>query len=64
MPESCNLDPVPTVLMSHDDAMEVSLITQLVNATLSSCEVPDALKISLKHPHLRKNDLDPKEMRN
>ena len=55
---SCALDPMPTPFVkSHSDAL-ISVITSLVNASLSSGHVPGSLKVAVVMPCLKKTGMD------
>jgi hypothetical protein len=62
--KSCNLDPIPTWLLK--DSIEVLLptITNIVNQSLATHEMPDSMKEAIVVPHLKKSSLDPAVLKN
>lgn len=64
--KSCKLDPIPTSLLKKPEicAVLVPFIVKLVNKSLSSGAVPNALKISHVIPRLKKSGLNPDELNN
>ena len=57
--KSCALDPAPTWLIKKQLPVLLPHITSLINASLSTCEVPAILKQALITPVLKKASLDP-----
>ena len=55
---TCSLDPIPTKLLTDHFLPELPVITDIVNASLSSGEFPDTLKTALVKPLLKKLSLD------
>ena len=61
---SCNLDPIPTPLLKICVEELLPTITKIVNASLSSCTLPDSMKEALVTPLLKKASLDPEVLKN
>ena len=58
LPKSCELDPIPTLLIKmHSDAI-ADKITQIINTSLAEGTVSDNLKEAILHPLLKKSNLD------
>ena len=58
-PQSCGLDPIPTSVVKDDAVTLAPLLTNIVNLSLTSGEVPTGLKRALVTPLLkRKPNLD------
>ena len=62
--KSCTLDPIPTSLTKQCLNDFVSLITVIVNASLSAGKVPQQFKQALVTPLLKKSELDSNDMKN
>ena len=62
--KSCMLDPIPTSLTKQCLNDLVSLITAIVNASLSADIVPQQFKQALVTPLLKKPGLDSNDMKN
>ncbi|WP_419585607.1 reverse transcriptase domain-containing protein, partial [Thiolapillus sp.] len=62
--KSCRLDPIPTSLTNQCLTDLVSLITVIVNASLSAGIVPQQFKQALVTPLLKKPGLDSNDMKN
>ena len=61
---SCSLDPIPTpLLIKHIDNI-VESVTCIINDSLMYGTVPPAFKHALVNPLLKKNDLDPDNLKN
>ena len=60
----CDLDPIPTRLMLECLPELLPLLLQIVNASLQSGKFPTDLKEGLIRPSLKKEDLDPENMKN
>ncbi len=58
-PKSCGLDPIPTSVVKDHAVTLAPLITNIVNLSLKSGEVPKELKRALVTPLLKKPSLDP-----
>ena len=59
-----NLDPTPTPLLKICVEELLPTITKIVNASLSSCTLPDSMKGALVTPLLKKASLDPEVLKN
>ena len=62
--KSCELDPFPTVMLKSCLSVLLPLITTIVNKSLSNAEVPSCFKQAIVRPLLKKNGLDPDELKN
>ena len=63
-PKSCELDPLPTkLLVEHLDVL-LPTITQIMNDSIVSGTVPSDFKSAIVKPLLKKNSLDPNELKN
>jgi len=62
--KQCDLDPIPTRLLKDYAASLAPLVTRLLNASLSSGHVPDALKSAYVVPRLKKPDVDIEDVKN
>ena len=65
-PKTCALDPVPTALLKQHEVLALLLphLTRLVNQSLTSGMVPQALKVAQVIPRLKKPTLDPDVLQN
>ena len=57
--KSCGLDPIPTSLLKEHAATLAPTITNMVNLSLLSGELPSELKQAVVTPLLKKASLDP-----
>ena len=57
--KSCDLDPIPTSVLSHCLDEIIPIVTSIMNNSLSSGIVPDCFKHALVKPLLKKDSLDP-----
>ena len=57
--KSGELDPIPTWLLKCCLAELLTLITTLVNKSLTTGSFPEGFKVALIKPHLKKQTLDP-----
>ena len=63
-PKSCDLDPIPSSLLTcHIDSI-IESITEIINVSLCTGEVPSSFKHALVSPLLKKSDLDPEILKN
>ena len=62
--KSCELDPVPTLLMKQNIDVFAKYITIIVNRSLSSGCFPDSQKIAHVKPLLKKPNLDKEVFKN
>ena len=63
-PKSCDLDPIPSsLLICHIDSI-IGSITDIINVSLSTGEVPSSFKHALVSPLLKKANLDPEILKN
>ena len=62
--KSCLLDPIPTWFIKQNVRMFVPVITQIVNCSLNSGTFPDSLKHAIITPVIKKQSLDPNELKN
>uniref|UniRef100_A0A8C4RJ50 Reverse transcriptase domain-containing protein n=1 Tax=Erpetoichthys calabaricus TaxID=27687 RepID=A0A8C4RJ50_ERPCA len=63
-PTTCSLDPVPTKLVKSAMDVLTAPILNIINSSLLHGTVPDALKVSVIKPLLKKSDLDPHILNN
>ena len=63
-PKSCQLDPIPTVLLKDCSSTFAPIISQIVNLSIDQAEVPTCLKIAHVTPLLKKSSLDPEVLQN
>ncbi len=61
---TCELDPVLTKLLKECAHSFVPMITEIVNMSLHSREVPDVCKLAHIHPPLKKSTLDRESLQN
>ena len=59
--KSCQLDPIPAVILKGCFNTLLPIITKIVNLSLSTGVMPDSLKVAELHPSLRKPDADRKQ---
>jgi hypothetical protein len=62
--KTCELDPLPAVLLSGCIHTLLPAITDIINTSLSTGIFPDSLKPAFVRPLLKKNNLDPNELKN
>ena len=62
--KSCGLDPIPTSLLKEHAVALVPTITNIVNLSLLTGEVPAELKQAVVSPLLKKSSLDPNILKN
>src|SRR5258706_5554249 len=62
--KSCELDPVPTFIVKEFSDVLVPMLTRLCNASVSSGYFPSSQKEAIVIPALKKQGLDPVEMKN
>lgn len=63
--KSCKLDPIPTSLLKCPEIISILIptIADICNQSLTSGTVPNIFKISHISPRLKKNGLNPEEMK-
>ena len=59
--KSCQLDPIPAVILKGCFNTLLPIITKIVNLSLSIGVMPDSLKVAELHPSLKKPDADHKQ---
>ena len=57
--KSCSLDPIPTWLLKDCLTVLLPMITNIINLSLSQCEMPESFKEAILIPLLKKILLDP-----
>jgi hypothetical protein len=62
--KSCELDPIPTWLLKSSMDELLPIITNIINASLSSGYVPKSFKSAIVRPLLKKPGLDPNVLKN
>lgn len=63
-PKSCGLDPIPTSLVKEHAASLAPTITNIVNLSLLTGDVPSELKQAVITPLLKSSSLDPNILKN
>ena len=63
-PKTCQLDPIPTLLLVECLDTLLPSLTALVNFSLSSGVFPEVFKTALVTPLLKKKSLDQNELKN
>ncbi|XP_033642439.1 uncharacterized protein LOC117302571 [Asterias rubens] len=63
-PKSCQLDPLPTVMVKNLKTTLAVPITRLINMSLATGEIPDSFKTALITPVLKNESLDSTEKKN
>ena len=63
-PKSCQLDPLPTVLVKNLKTTLAVPITRLINMSLATGEIPDSSKTALITPVIKNESLDSTEKKN
>ena len=61
---TCDLDPLPSVLIKACTPVLLPVITKLVNLSLQSASVPPSLKQAIMTPRLKKHGLSTQELSN
>ena len=56
--KSCDLDPIPTTLLKEILPSVITILTKIINKSLTSGIFPDRLKVALVRPLLKKANLD------
>ena len=54
----CDLDPIPTILLKQTLPSVITILTEIINKSLTSGLFPDRLKVALVRPLLKKANLD------
>ena len=62
--KSCTLDPIPTWIIRDAKNELLPTITDIINASLRSSEVPTSIKSAVVTPLLKKATLDPEILKN
>ena len=62
--KTCELDPLPTSLLYENTDLLLPALTNIINRSLLSGEVPSEFKTAVVKPLLRKASLDPNQMEN
>ena len=62
--KSCELDPLPAVVLKGCLTVLLPTITRIINLSLSTGVVPDALKVAVLSPTLKKSDADFEQFQN
>ena len=62
--KSCELDPIPTWLLKSSIDELLPIITDIMNASITSGYVPKSFKSALVRPLLKKPGLDPNVLKN
>jgi hypothetical protein len=62
--KSCDLDPIPGYLLNNCLIELAPVLTNIVNLSLLSAEIPDQLKLAVLKPLLKKPSLDHREFKN
>ena len=62
--KSCELDPLPAVVLKGCLTVLLPTITRIINLSLSTGVVPDALKVATLLPTLKKSDADFEQFQN
>jgi len=60
--KSCDLDPIPAVMLKKCWPVIVPVITEVVNRSLDCAIMPEMLKIAQIRPLLKKSNLDHDEL--
>ena len=56
--KSCDLDPIPAILLKEILPSVITILTEIINKSLTSGIFPDRLKVALVRPLLKKANLD------
>ncbi|XP_068675718.1 uncharacterized protein [Montipora foliosa] len=62
--KSCELDPLPAVVLKGCFIVLLPTITRIINLSLSTGVMPDALKVAILSPMLKKSDADFEQFQN
>ena len=62
--KTCELDPLPTSLLYDNIDLLLPALTNIINRSLLSGEVPFDFKTAVVKPLLKKAGLDPNQMKN
>ena len=62
--KSCELDPLPALVLKGCLTVLLPTITRIINLSLSTGVVPDALKVAILSPTLKKSDADFEQFQN
>ena len=62
--KSCELDPLPAVVLKGCLTVLLPTITRIINLSLSTSVMPDALKVAILSPMLKKSDADFEQFQN
>ncbi len=62
--KQCDLDPIPTWLLKLCITELLTLITQILNLSLSTGQFPQQFKAAIIKPHIKKDNLDVNELKN
>ena len=60
--KACSLDPMPTWLVKDVLDELLPLMVDIVNTSMATGMVPDAMKVAVVTPLLKKQTLDPEEL--
>ena len=62
--KSCMLDPIPTWLIKESRSEVLPVMTNIINSSLRSSQVPKSMKSAIVTPLLKKSTLDPDILKN
>ena len=62
--KTCELEPLPTLLLYENSDLLLPALTNIINRSLLSGEVPSEFKTDVVKPPLTKASLDPNQMKN
>ncbi|XP_068675499.1 uncharacterized protein [Montipora foliosa] len=62
--KSCEFDPLPAVVLKGCFIVLLPTITRIINLSLSTGVIPDALKVAILSPMLKKSDADFEQFQN
>ena len=62
--KSCMLDPIPTWLIKESRSELLPVMTNIINSSLRSSQVPKSVKLVIVTPLLKKSTLDPDILKN
>jgi len=62
--KSCQLDPIPTMLLKSSLKILLPVIHKIINLSLSSATVPPSLKLAVVTPLLKKQSLNADDLKN
>ncbi|XP_071807959.1 uncharacterized protein [Asterias amurensis] len=62
--KSCDLDPIPTMLLKDCSHIFAPIVAEIVNLSMNNGIVPAALKLAHVHPTLKKSSLNPELLKN